>query len=165
VQPSKGPTLSRSCITSAALALLLVLGAAAPALARPHGTPTPAATPTPGPEDPAITAIVRHEFVAWQTGSVDKTHYSADAQSTLTDDTIKHMSTALASYGALTSTDWLGGFAVVGGPPGVKGYNYRMNCTNSPVYMQMLIEPSKQIDAINFLKNNPLEPSPSPSPH
>ena len=155
---SKGPTLSRSCITSALLALLLV--------AARHPSPTPSPTPTPGPEDPAITAVVRHEFVAWQTGSVDKAHYGPEAQEKLTDDTLSNMSKALASYGALTKAVWLGGFPVVGGPAGVSGYTYRMDCTNAPIYVQMLIEePSKQIEAINFLKNDPLGPSPSPSPH
>jgi hypothetical protein len=126
-----------------------------PAQAKPHPTPTPTATPTPGPEDPAITAIVRREFLSWQTGTVDKSHYSADAGSKLNPDDVEKMSKALGTYGALQGTTWLGKFQVVDGPAGVQGYTYRMDCSIAPVFVQLMIEPNGLVDSINFLKQLP----------
>jgi hypothetical protein len=142
---SRGSRLFRSFIISAALVLTLGAGA----------KPTPTATPTLPPEDPAISAVARHEFVAWQAGVVDKNHYATAAQSSLTDDAISNMSKALSSYGALVHTVWLGHFPIVGGPPGVVGYTYRMECTNAPVFEQLMIGADGKIDSINFGKKPP----------
>jgi len=149
--------LSRSFVTSSALGLLaaLALSVPAPVLAKAHPTPTPVATPAPVPEDPAVTVVARHEFVAWQAGVIDKDHYSAAAQGSLDDEAITHMSTALSSYGALVRTEWVGMFPITDGPAGVKGYTYRMICTNAPVYEQLMIGADGKIDSINFRKDLP----------
>ncbi|HTV94271.1 MAG TPA: hypothetical protein VMG98_16330 [Verrucomicrobiae bacterium] len=124
-------------------------------IARAHPSPTPTATPTLPPENPAITAIARREFVSWQAGAVDKNHYVEAAQSQLTPDITDKMSKALVGYGALEHTEWYGTFPIVGAPPGVVGYTYRMVCTNDAIFEQMMIEADGKIDSINFLKKLP----------
>jgi len=142
---SRGLRLFRSFVISAALVLTLGAGA----------RPTPTATPTLPPEDPAITTVARHEFVAWQAGVVEKAHYAPAAQASLTDEAISNMSKALSSYGALVRIVWVGHFPIVGGPPGEVGYTYRMECTNAPVFEQLMIGADGKIDSINFLKKAP----------
>ncbi len=73
----------------------------------------------------------------------------------MTDDAVSNMSKALGSYGALVSTVWMGHFRIVGGPPGEVGYTYRMECTNAPVFEQLMIGQDGKIDSINFLKKLP----------
>lgn len=124
-------------------------------IARAHPSPTPTATPTLPPENPAITAVARREFVAWQAGAVDKTHYVEAAQSDLTTDATDKMSKALVSLGALMHTDWNGNFPIIGAPPGVIGYIYHMVCTNDAIYEELMIGPDGKIDSINFLKKLP----------
>lgn len=124
-------------------------------IARAHPSPTPTATPTLAPEIPAITALARREFVAWQAGAVDKDHYVAAAQSQLSADAADKMSKALVSYGALVRTEWYGNFPIIGAPPGVVGYTYRMVCTNDAIFEQLMIGPDGKIDSINFSKKLP----------
>jgi hypothetical protein len=128
-------------------ALILTVGAARP-------TPTPTPTPLP-PENPAITVIARHEFVSWQAGVVNKDHYVKAASDTLTDDALTHMSQALSGLGALVRVEWYGNFNIIGAPPGVVGYSYRMICSNGAIFEQLMIEPDGKIDSINFLKKLP----------
>ncbi len=124
-------------------------------IARAHPSPTPTATPTLAPEIPAITALARREFVAWQAGAVDKDHYIDAAQTQLTSDAMDKMSKALIGYGALERTEWYGNFPIVGAPPGVIGYSYRMVCTNDAIFEQLMIGSDGKIASINFLKKLP----------
>jgi hypothetical protein len=124
-------------------------------IARTQPSPTPTATPTLPPENPAITAIARREFVSWQAGAVDKDHYVEAAQTQLTADVTDKMSKALVSYGALERTEWYGTFPIVGAPPGVVGYTYRMVCSNDAIFEQLMIGADGKIDSINFLKKLP----------
>jgi hypothetical protein len=144
--------LFRSFAISAALALVLVAFApAGPALARPHPTPTPTATPAPGPEDPAITQIARREFVAWQAGVIDKSRYADVTSTKMLPDKVADTSRALSALGALQHTEWLGPLALpADSPPGVKGYLYRMTCSNAAVYEQLTMAPDGKIDGIFF---------------
>lgn len=119
-------------------------------LARSRATPTPSATPSPPPEDPAITAIARREFVQWQAGAVDRSHYAAVTQSKLTPEKIADTSRALATLGSLQRVEWDGPIGIVDGPPGVKGYLYRMFCTGGAVYETLTIGPDGKVDGIFF---------------
>ena len=124
-------------------------------IARAHPSPTPTPTPTPPPENTAITAIARHEFVALQAGAVDKSHYADAAAAELTPDTTEKMSKMLSSYGALVHVEWVGTFPLVGAPAGAIGYTYKMDCTNAPVYEQLMIGADGKIYSVNFLKKLP----------
>jgi hypothetical protein len=127
----------------------LTMCAPVAALARPRPTPTPTATPTPPPEDPAVTAIARREFVAWQAGVVTKSHYSSRTQG-LYPAKIDDTSKALSHFGYLTGVEWVGPLAISDGPPGEKGYVYRMNCVEGSVYEYLTIGADGKIDGIVF---------------
>ena len=145
-------TLSRSFRTSLLVAALLIVPAAA--LARGHAKPTPTptavATPTAPPENPTITALARREFVSWQAGTVDTSHYAETTRAKLTPEKIAATSKALGTLGALTSVEWLGYLGIQDGPPGVTGYIYKMQCQNATVYEELTIGPDGKIDGIVF---------------
>ncbi len=141
-------TSLRSLITSA-LAFAVLFGAPSLAVARPSGTPAPVATPTPPPEDPTVTEIARREFVSWQAGVVDVSHYADQTQAKLVPSKIAQTSRALGTLGSLVKTEWVGPAAMEGVPAGVRGYVYRMVCTNASVYEILTIQNGK-IDGIMF---------------
>jgi hypothetical protein len=132
-----------------ALALAFLAGAPSLASARPGPAPTPSVTPSPPPEDPAVTQIARREFVAWQAGVVDISHYAAQTQAKLLPAKIADTSKALGSLGSLIKTEWVEPAVLEGTPAGVRGYVYRMVCTNASVYEILTIENGK-IDGIVF---------------
>jgi hypothetical protein len=143
--------LSRSFVTSVALALAVTAAVPAlPAIARTHPTPTPTATPTPPPEDPAVTAVARHEFVAWQAGVIDKNHYTPSMQAKMTDDQMAQTSKNLSSVGALEKTDWVGFYPAPPDVPGGHAYLYHMICANHSVYELLTIAPDGKIAGIAF---------------
>lgn len=142
------PTLLRLFAISA-LALAMTAGAPVAAFARPRPTPTPTATPSPPPEDKAVTQIARREFVSWQAGVVDIRHYATQTQAKLIPQKIADTSRALGSLGSLIRTKWVAP-AVVDGMSNVKGYIYKMVCTNAAVYEILTIAPDGRIDGIVF---------------
>jgi len=123
-------------------------------IARAHPSPSPTATPTLPPENPAITALARHEFVEIQAGSVDKSHYVDAAAAAMTTQATEKMSELLSSYGALIRVEWMGTFPV-SGPPGIMGYSYKMDCTTAPIFEQLVIDADGKIYSIDFLKKLP----------
>jgi hypothetical protein len=143
---SKGPTLFRSFITSA-FAIALLAGLPITGFARP--APAPTATPSPPPEDASITQIARREFVSWQAGVVDLNHYANATQAKLLPNKIADTSKALGALGSLIKTEWVGPAGLADAPPTVKGYVYRMVCTNASVYEILTVENGK-IDGIVF---------------
>jgi hypothetical protein len=152
-RPSKGSILSRLFRTSAAVAALLVAVALAPlgAGARGHATPTPTASPTLPPEDPAITLIVRREFVSWQAGTINLDRYAESSRPSLTPDKIAETSKNLGGLGTLESTEWLGPIQIIDAPPGVKGsYLYKMHCELADVYAELTMMADGKIAGLLF---------------
>jgi hypothetical protein len=149
--------LSRSSVISVAFAALALCSMPAPALAYAHNPgPAPTATPTLPPEDPAITTVARREFVAWQAGVVDRSHYSAQTQG-LTDEKIADTSKALSQYGALLQTQWAGPLGIQDAPSGVKGYVYKMICTGGMLYELLTIGPDGKVDGVIFRNKLPTQ--------
>lgn len=138
-------------LTISAVALVLLSGAAiVPAAARAHPTPTPAVTPTPPPEDPAITAIARHEFVTWQADAVEKSRYTQAMQAKMVDSQVSDTARGLATLGALERAQWLGPYPGPLAPPGDRSYLFHMICANAAVYELITIAPDGKIDFIAF---------------
>lgn len=146
--------LSRLFVISALALSALIAIAPGQALAK-HAAPAPTASPTPPPEDPAVTAIARHEFVAWQAGVVSAERYAPQAQSALTADHIATTSKELGDAGTLEQTDWIGPVIVDDAPPGTHGYWYKMTCENTVVYERLIIAPDGKIDGIMFRDKPP----------
>jgi hypothetical protein len=137
------------------LAALALCSIPALASAKAHDpTPAPTATPTLPPEDPAITAIARREFVEWQAGVVDRTHYSAQTQG-LTQQKITDTSKILSQYGALLQTQWAGPLGIQDGPPGVTGYVYKMVCAGGTLYEYLTMGPDGKVDGVIFRDKAP----------
>jgi hypothetical protein len=146
-------TLSRSLVTSLfAVALFAGLfgSVAERAVARPHSTPTPTASPTPS-EDPQVTHIANREFVAWQAGSIDKSHYTDELGSKVTDAQLTDISTKLGKLGAFIRSEYLGPIPEDKDvPPDIKAYMYRMFCTGGTVYEQLVLDGTNKVAGILF---------------
>lgn len=154
--------LSRS-FTISAIALVAAIGLMpAGAAARPHATPTPAATPTAPPEDPAVTTIAKREFVAWQAGIVNKSHYDPRTVATMTDKKLDDTSKALGVLGTLESVAWVAPLGIEDNT--AKGYIYQMKCSNFNVYEFLTIGTDGKIQGIFFKDKLTDDPTPSPSP-
>jgi hypothetical protein len=157
-------------VALAALFALLVCGAAYARRSEP--TPTPSPTPTPI-ADPAVTKVVRQQFLAWQTGTLNKTAYNPNIRAKLTDAIINDVSHKLASLGALTDTIYIGPFFANDLPPDAHGYIYQMICREGNVYLFTVLDNQGKIATIYFkdkLTTETVEvpatgaPSPEPSP-
>jgi hypothetical protein len=152
------------------ISILVVVGlefATPPAgLARSHATPTPSPTPTPV-ADPAITRIVRQQFVQWQAGIINRSLYADQLLPQLTDAKISNTSHALGQLGALTDMVYLGRWLNPSFPPGARGYIYQMRCSSGNVYLWLALDAQGKIATI-FFKNRldveTITPSPSATP-
>lgn len=89
-----------------ALAGLVVALPAAPGLAQ---TPAPIASPAaPALENAALTKLARIELDAFLSGKVDRTHYTAQANTQLTDAIVTQVSGIFAPAGKVTSFGYAG---------------------------------------------------------
>jgi len=147
---------------------------AAVAHARSQPTPTPSPSPTPV-ADPAVTKIVRQQFVAWQAGSLNKSLYAAGVQGKLTDAMVDDVSKKLAALGPLEDTVFIGPFFTSDIPADAHGYIYQMVCHGGKVYLLTILDAQGKIATIFFkdkLTTETVEvpasaapaPEPSPSP-
>jgi hypothetical protein len=145
--------------------MLLFIGTAGSGWARPHPTPTP--SPSPPPADPAVTKLVRQQFVTWQAGVIDKELYSEQVLSKLTDAKIADTSHALGAMGALNEAVFLGPWIEPDFPPGASGYIYKMRCTDGDIYVLMALDAHGKIASILFKDRLDVEtvtPGPSTAP-
>lgn len=112
-------------------------------------TPTPAPTPTPV-ADPAVTKLMRQQFVSLQAGTIHKELYAAGAQAKLTPALIDDLSHKLAALGPLTDMIFLGPFATSDIPADARGYIYQMVCHDGNVYLLTIIDGHGKIATIFF---------------
>ena len=136
-------------IRSLLVLLALVAVLVAPAGARPSPTPTPAPTPTPV-ADPAVTKIVRQQFVAWQAGNINKSLYAPELVAKLTDAKISDVARVLGALGPLNDTTFVGPFAAPDIPPDAHGYIYQMHCAEGNIFLFMILDGSGKIATIFF---------------
>ncbi len=156
--------LKRCAPVAATLLASLVGFCIVPAFARPHATPTPAPTPTPV-ADPAITKLVRAQFVQWQAGIINKNLYAQQVLDKLSDSTISQTSKSLAQLGALTEMVYLGPWIEADFPPGARGYVYQMRCTSGNIYLWLALDPQGKIATILFKNRLDVETvTPAPQP-
>jgi hypothetical protein len=140
------------CAALAGAALVTPPVNARPAAATPSPSPFPTATPV---EDPAITAVAKREFVAWQAGVVKRKQYTAAMQIRLTDQLIGQTARALGTLGALESMQFMGPVQVDDAPPNTSSYMYRVNCANGSVYMQFALTTDGKIAGMLFQDKPP----------
>jgi hypothetical protein len=161
------PSLRISAIVWTALLALICSTAAQ---ARPRPTPTPSPTPTPV-ADPAVTKLVRQQFVAWQAGNINRSAYSSKVQTKLTDAIVDDVSRKLGTLGPLTDEIYVGPFYSDDFPADAHGYIYQMLCREGNVYLFMILDGQGKIATIYFKDKLttetievPATPAPSPSP-
>ncbi len=156
------------------LVALALLCLPAPSIARPHPTPTPSPTPVPAAA-PAVTAIARREFVAWQIGIINSKNYDTALAKNVTDEKLKSVSQGLSQLGALTGIEYLGPLSISDAPAGmnVHGYLYHMICSEGAVYLRLILrDPDNKVAGILFRDSltdegdtgTPLPMTPLPSP-
>ncbi len=128
--------------------------AAGPAFAGAPSTSPPSASPVipspnPAPEDPKISKLAVREFLAWQSGSVDATHYTEQVSDRLTPDFLLHGTATIAHVGALQKATFRG---ISHGNAQTDFYVYRMVCANGSIDMDFQLDPagSGKINLIYF---------------
>ncbi|MEO6834385.1 MAG: hypothetical protein ABI231_00535 [Candidatus Tumulicola sp.] len=126
-----------------------------------HATPTPAPTPTPV-ADPAVTKVVRQQFVAWQAATINRSLYAPEVLPKLTDAKVNEVAHALAGLGPLTETVFIGPFSAADIPPGAHGYIYQMRCADGNIYLWMILEHTGKIATIFFKDKLDIETVESP---
>jgi len=147
------PRFAHLLIAAAALAIL-VLGTGTVRAQEAPDSPSPAATSTPPPipspvpsaEDPKIHKLALQQFVAWQQGQIDRTYYTSEVSSELTDDVITTASRTLSNLGALQSAVFRG----ISHAPQGDLYVYHMTCDRGAVDMDFSLDPKGKILRIYF---------------
>ena len=127
----------------AILALFLALGAAA--------KPTPSSAPTPTPvAAPRIVIAARREFLAWQLGSIDPTHYIGPLAVAASPARVKQTSRELGHLGALDHLVYLGLVRDASFPGGGVSHLFRVICSNGRVYEEIALTKAGLIRGILF---------------
>ncbi len=111
-------------------------------------TPTnpPLPSPKPTAEEPRIHKLAVQQFLAWQTGTVDRNLYSERVNEDLTDDVMDRGTKTLANLGGLQKVEFRG----VSVSHGVSFYVYRMMCQNGSIQMEFALDPDGKIGLIFF---------------
>lgn len=102
--------------------------------------------PATSPELPQITRYARTEFLAWQRGTIDRTHYTVYAATRFTDEYIQRYATHLRAWGELRRVSYVGKTAA----NGTTTYDYLLSCANALVEMRLGVDGARKIDAISF---------------
>ena len=135
----------RNARLAVVFALFFALGAAA----KPTPAPTPAPTPTPVAA-PRIVAAARREFLAWQLGSIDPTHYIGPLAVAATPDRVKATSIELGHLGALDHLVYLGLVRDGSFPGGGIAHLFRAICSNGYVYEEIALNKAGLVRGILF---------------
>ncbi len=133
----------RNARLAVVFALFFALGVAA------KPTPTPAPTPTPVAA-PRIVAAARREFLAWQLGSIDPTHYIGPLAVAATPDRVKVTSIELGHLGALDHLVYLGLVRDGSFPGGGIAHLFRAICSNGYVYEEIALNKAGLVRGILF---------------
>jgi hypothetical protein len=141
------------------IALLLVLSAAAAALLPgslraqqsdnvppSNATNPPIPSPKPTAEDPKIHKLAVQQFLAWQSGTVDRSLYSDQVNGDMTDEVMDRGTKTLANLGGLQQAQFQG----ISSAKGATFYVYKMVCQNGTVMMDFALDPDGKIGLIFF---------------
>jgi hypothetical protein len=115
------------------------------AAVKPIATPTPTPTNAPG-EVAAMTARVKAEFLALQSGKIDRTHYAKIANDALSEATLADLSKQLKTYGAVRTT-YYRGKKVTG--PNATDYFYTMDCEKGMLAVTFGLDASDKIAGLS----------------
>jgi hypothetical protein len=97
-------------------------------------------------EDKAMTSRLKDEFLAWQHGKIDRTHYTSQVNAALTDSAVAQLGTQLASLGDVKSTTFVSKTQV----SGYDVYVYDVECAKGTIRMTVSIDANDLIGGIFF---------------
>jgi hypothetical protein len=103
-------------------------------------------SPKPAVEDPKIRKLAVQQFLAWQSGTVNRDLYSEQVNADLTDDVLDKGTKTLANLGALQKAQFQG----ISSAKGANFYVYRMVCQNGTIQMEFSLAPDGKIGLIFF---------------
>jgi len=110
------------------------------------GSPPPLPSPKPGPDSPVRHKLAVQQFLAWQSGVVDRTQYGDEINTELSDEVLDQGEKTLANMGALQSAVFLG----TARAKGLDIFVYKMTCEHGSVNMDFALQPDGKIALIFF---------------
>ena len=113
-------------------------------------TASPAASPSPAAIDPAVVARAKAEFLAWQSGKIDRSHYSAAVNTGIPDATVWQIASQLRTFGDFVSLAPQNKSAAVQGGVTLTVYDFLVTCKGGNIAYRLVINPSDKIDGIFF---------------
>lgn len=133
-------------IAAIGMSMPLVTSAQSAPAADPTEAPPAIPSPSPAPETPSITKFAIQQFLAWQSGAVDRTLYGQGVTDALTDDVLNRGTATLARLGGLQKATFRG----ISRSKGASFYVYHMACENGSVEMEFALDPAGKIALIFF---------------
>jgi hypothetical protein len=118
----------------------------ADATAAPLATNPPLPSPKPTAEDPKIHKLAVQQFLAWQSGTVNRDLYSDQVNAELTDDVLDKGTKTLANLGGLQRVQFQG----ISIARGATFYIYKMLCQNGTIQMDFALAADGKIALIFF---------------
>jgi hypothetical protein len=115
-------------------------------------------TPTQAPENPLISERVRHEFLAWQRGRIDRATYSPDAGGTYDNAVVQSTQPVLAEVGPPDAVIYRSVSALLG------DFVYRYDVTGPTGWVSVLysLDANGKTDGIVFTPQIFRTPPPTP---
>ena len=98
------------------------------------------------PENPAVTARAKAEFLAWQAGKVDRAHYSTQAAKAFTDDKVAEIAPELEGLGKIQSF----AYGATAKAMSDTVYGYTVTCEHGTVRMTFVLDANDKIDGLYF---------------
>jgi hypothetical protein len=122
------------------------VAASAPVAVAPAVEAPGAAASTGRKTTPAITALFRRAFVAWQSGTISPADYTARGF-VASGVTIKTFSPVLHGLGSIRRVK----FVSADDKDGFAGYEYRFDCANGSEFMGAYLDSADKIDSVGFV--------------
>ncbi len=113
----------------------------------PAESPPPIPSPKPTADDPKIHKLAVQQFLAWQSGTINRDLYSDTVNGELTDDVLDRGTKTLARLGGLQEADFQG----ISQANKTSLYVYTMKCQNGSVNMDFSVDPQGKIGLIFFV--------------
>jgi hypothetical protein len=112
----------------------------------PTDTHPPIPSPKPTADDPKIHKFAVQQFLAWQTGDVNRDLYSDRVNGQMTEELMDRGTKTLANLGALQQAQFQG----ISAAQGATFYVYKMTCQRGTINMDFSLDPDGKIGLIYF---------------
>ncbi|HZZ65026.1 MAG TPA: hypothetical protein VFE17_05995 [Candidatus Baltobacteraceae bacterium] len=132
-------------VAAAAPAALRAQEATPPSQAAPTNPPLP--SPSPTVEDPKVHKLAVQQFLAWQSGTVNRDLYSDTVNADMTDEVMDKGTKTLANLGGLQQAQFRGISHAKGG---VNFFVYKMQCQHGAIQMDFSLDRDGKIALIFF---------------